>query len=419
MNKAFLYEMLRTESVSGGEIPLQKKVAAYMREQGAEVETDLAGDVISSINSASPFRVLLCGHIDEIGFRVTHITDDGYLQVGKAGGIRLALAQGKRVTVLGRKRLTGVMGLLLRNGEVRTDIELTDLYIDCGFTSRAEALELVAPGDFVTYSYAVDELENDCIAGRGLDNRLGAYTVLHALLRAREKGAKVGVFAATTTGEETTMRGAFHAAGRVRPTLAVAVDVIHTSDFSGMPPQRFGRIKLGGGPALAKGSVCSAPLNRALEEAAGRLGIPLQYAVTPGVMGTDADKLNQTGAGLPVTTLLFPCATCTPPVRWALWPMWSRRWRCWPSFWQPWMSTLIPTRSGTKCGEEKHHAAADQWNHRHHGPGPPNGGGRRGGRRILRLCGRPGGRRGLRPPLFQGSLGDSGSPGLLCNARLQ
>ena len=88
-------------------------------------------------------------------------------------------------------------------------------------------------------------------------------------------------------------------------TLAVAVDVIHTSDFSGMPPQRFGRIKLGGGPALAKGSVCSAPLNRALEEAAGRLGIPLQYAVTPGVMGTDADKLNQTGVGLPVTTLFI------------------------------------------------------------------------------------------------------------------
>ena len=126
------------------------------------------------------------------------------------------------------------------------------------------------------------------------------------MARAREKGAKVGVFAATTTGEETTMRGAFHAAGRVRPTLAVAVDVIHASDFSGMPPQRFGRIKLGGGPALAKGSVCSAPLNRALEEAAGRLGIPLQYAVTPGVMGTDADKLNQTGAGLPVTTLFIP-----------------------------------------------------------------------------------------------------------------
>ena len=54
MNKAFLYEMLRTESVSGGEIPLQKKVAAYMREQGAEVETDLAGDVISPSTAHPP-----------------------------------------------------------------------------------------------------------------------------------------------------------------------------------------------------------------------------------------------------------------------------------------------------------------------------------------------------------------------------
>ena len=87
MNREFLYEMLRTESVSGGEIPLQKKVAAYMKEQGVTVNTDPAGDVISSINDDSPFRVLLCGHIDEIGFRVTCITKEGYLHVGKAGGV--------------------------------------------------------------------------------------------------------------------------------------------------------------------------------------------------------------------------------------------------------------------------------------------------------------------------------------------
>ena len=108
MNQEFLYDMLRTESVSGGEIPLQKKVAAYMRAQGVAVDTDLAGDVVASINGDSPFRVLLCGHIDEIGFRVTHITKEGYLQVGQAGGVRLALAQGKRVTVLGRD--VGVSG---------------------------------------------------------------------------------------------------------------------------------------------------------------------------------------------------------------------------------------------------------------------------------------------------------------------
>ena len=159
--------MLRTESAERRGDPPSEKGGRLHAGAGSGGGDRSGGGCDFLHQQRIPFRVLLCGHIDEIGFRVTHITDDGYLQVGKAGGIRLALAQGKRVTVLGRKRLTGVMGLLLRNGEVRTDIELTDLYIDCGFTSRAEALELVAPGDFVTYSYAVDELENDCIAGRG------------------------------------------------------------------------------------------------------------------------------------------------------------------------------------------------------------------------------------------------------------
>ena len=306
MNQEFLYDMLRTESVSGGEIPLQKKVAAYMRAQGVAVDTDLAGDVVASINGDSPFRVLLCGHIDEIGFRVTHITKEGYLQVGQAGGVRLALAQGKRVTVLGRERLTGVMGLLLQKGEVKTDPEITDLYIDCGFRDREEAARLVSPGDFVTYTYTVDELANHCIAGRGLDSRLGASTVLPALRRARDKGARVGVYAATTVGEETTMRGAYHVASRVKPSLAIAVDVIHTSDFSGSLPQRFGEIKLGGGPVLCMSAVCSAPANRALEETARRMGLAVQYEVAARAMGTDADKMNQTGEGTPVTTVSIP-----------------------------------------------------------------------------------------------------------------
>ena len=134
----------------------------------------------------------------------------------------------------------------------------------------------------------------------------GAYTVLHALLRARDKGARVGVYAATTTGEETTMRGAFHAASRVKPSLAIAVDVIHTSDFSGSLPQRFGEIKLGGGPVLCVSSVCSAPANRTLEETARRMGLSVQYEVASGVMGTDADKMNQTNGGTPVTTVSIP-----------------------------------------------------------------------------------------------------------------
>lgn len=306
MNQAFLFELVATQSVSGGELAVQKRVAAYMREAGVAVSTDYAGNVVAACNEDSPVRVLLCGHADEIGFRVTHITDEGYLHVGKAGGVRLALAQGQRVTVLGRRPVPGVMGLILHKGEVKADIEVTDLYIDCGFRSREEALTLVTPGDFATYACAAEALENGRVAGRGLDDKLGVYVVLHALLRARERGARVGIYAAATTGEETTMRGAYHAAAGLAPTLCVAVDVIHSTDFAGSLPQRFGKIDLGGGPVLCRGSLVNAPVNRALEAAAARLDMRLQYQILPGVTGTDADKVNQTGRGTPVTVLSVP-----------------------------------------------------------------------------------------------------------------
>ena len=102
------------------------------------------------------------------------------------------------------------------------------------------------------------------------------------------------------------MRGAYHVASRLEPTLAIAVDVIHSSDFSGSLPQRFGDIRLGGGPVLCHSAACSAPVNRALADAAERLGLAVQYEVTPRVMGTDADKINQTGKGVPVTTVSIP-----------------------------------------------------------------------------------------------------------------
>ena len=87
MNYDLLYTMLNTESVSGGEIPLQKKVAAYMREAGFNVDTDKTGNVIAHINEESPVRVLMSGHIDEIGFRVTYISENGISVTVKGGQI--------------------------------------------------------------------------------------------------------------------------------------------------------------------------------------------------------------------------------------------------------------------------------------------------------------------------------------------
>ncbi len=306
MNYDFLYDMIQTESVSGGEIPLQKKVAAHMQGQGCTVQTDYTGNVIASINEKSPLKVLMTGHIDEIGFRVTYLTEKGMIKVGKAGFIRPELMQGKRVTILGKKRLTGVMGILLKDGQVRTDATLTEMYVDCGFRTGEEAAQWVTPGDFVTYTYAYDLMENNCIAGRGLDDKLGAFTVMQALLRARELGAKAGVYAGTTVGEETTMRGAYFAAAKVKPALAIAVDVIHTSDYPGSEAERFGKIELGGGPVLVRSASSNEPIVRALEAAAKKLDMAVQYEIACGVTGTDADKMHQSADGVPMAVVSIP-----------------------------------------------------------------------------------------------------------------
>ncbi len=306
MNKEFFYDMIATESVSGSEIRLQKKIASYMKEHGVSTQTDCTGNVICSINESSPFKVLLCGHADEIGFRVTHITDQGYLRVAKAGGVPINLAPNKRVTVLGRKRITGVMGTLGCRDNMQTKPEITDLFVDCGFTSKEDAQKLVRPGDVVTYTYTVDELQNDCVAGRGLDNRMGAYAVLHALLKARDKGAKIGVYAATTVGEETTMRGAHWAAQAVKPTIAIAVDVTFATDYPGTNPAAYGDISLGKGPVISRCVHGNEPMYRALESAAERAGIQVQYEVSGGTSGTDADRLSLTGAGIPTAVVSIP-----------------------------------------------------------------------------------------------------------------
>ena len=306
MNKEFFYDMISTESVSGCELRLQKKIAAYMKENGTCVRTDYTGNVISCINPDSPFKVLLCGHVDEIGFRVTHITDQGYLRVTKAGGVPLRLALNKRVTVLGRERITGVMGTLGCRGGMQDNLDFTDLFVDCGFKDKEDALRLVRPGDAVTYTYTIDELQNDCVAGRGLDNRMGAYAVTHALLKARDRGAKVGIYAATTVGEETTKRGAHWAAMAVQPTLAIAVDVTFASDYPGTNPAGYGDIVIGGGPVLSHCVYENLPMVQALEQAAQRAGIQVQYEVNGGTSGTDGDLLNLTGAGIPTAVVSIP-----------------------------------------------------------------------------------------------------------------
>lgn len=306
MNKEFLYEMIQTPSPSGAEFELQKKIIHYMKDVVDTFETDVTGNVISVLNPDSTCKVLLAGHVDEIGLMVTMITDAGLLKVTNVGGIRVPLYLGQKVHILTwTKIVNGVVGYnnsLLKN----KSLAATDLFVDIGATSKEEAAKVVKPGDYLVAATDYCELMNNCIAGRALDNRLGAFIVIEALRRAKELGASVGIYSATTVGEETTMRGAVWAAKRVKPTLALVVDVTFATDYPDANAEGIGEIKVGGGPVLANGSIINNQLNEQLACLAKALNMNIQYEAAPGRTGTDGDRIHLENDGIPLALISIP-----------------------------------------------------------------------------------------------------------------
>lgn len=306
MNREFLKELLSTPSVSGYEEAIQKKALAYGREFAHTQVTDPSGNAVSVVNPEAPHKVLLCGHIDEIGFVVTHIDESGRLHLMGAGGVHPRLYLGSPVQVWhGDTLVNGVIatssGLLKKE-----KTEVSDLLVDIGAKTKEEALKAVAVGDPVCAEASVRELLNGCFTGRALDDRTGAFVVLEAARQAAAKGATLGIYAATTVGEETTGRGAYYAAARLKPDCAIAVDVTWASDAPGTNPGDTGEVKLGCGPVLCKASSVNKKLNALLEQTAAEKSIPLQWEIATGRTGTDGDTVTRAYEGVPMALVSIP-----------------------------------------------------------------------------------------------------------------
>lgn len=306
MNKEFLFEMLRTGSVDGNEAELEKKVFDYMQDKADEVTVDEMGNVTAVVNPSSPFKVLLAGHADEIGLMVSAVGDDGSLMVRKIGGVNVSTYPGHKVRIYTDKGI--IYGAVANSREIsrNKDLDASGLRIDIGATDRAEALKYVQLGDTVTFDTDVRELLNDRITGRALDDRVGAYIVMEAIAEAKKRGASVGCYGVTTTGEETTGNGAYFTASRVRPDIAVAVDVTYTSDNCGISIAESGDISLGKGPVLCNNPTVHKKLNACLRSCAEKLGMNLQTEAASGRTGTDGDTIHLTGIGVPFALVSIP-----------------------------------------------------------------------------------------------------------------
>lgn len=307
MNKSFLEKLIKCPSPSGDEIAIQKIWIEEMKSYADEIRTDFAGNAIAILNPEADFKVMLTGHCDEIAFMVTHIDDQGFISVTKAGGINPKLALGSRVRIYGKELIKGIIGVKAEHkGGAKGEINVEDLTIDVGAKNSDELKDLISVGDYVIYDLDYDYLRNDLIAARGLDNRTGAFIVGEVIKALKNEALNVGVYSVSTVNEETNMGGAYFAAAGIEPDMAIACDVTFATDTPGSNPKKEGLVKLSGGPVIAKGSMINYKINEILKKTADKHELPLQVELTPRTTGTDADKMRFTGKGVPVALLSLP-----------------------------------------------------------------------------------------------------------------
>jgi hypothetical protein len=183
----FLKRLLDTPAPSGFEAAAARVWRDEAQGFADRVMADISGNSIAVINESGSPRIMLAGHIDEIGVMVTHIDDQGYLYIEGIGGWDPQVLVGQRIRLLTRKGdVIGVVGRkpihLIKGDEKEKAVKLSDLWVDVGAKDREAAnVRGVRVGDPGVIDARLVELGDGLIASRSIDNRIGAYVVLEAL----------------------------------------------------------------------------------------------------------------------------------------------------------------------------------------------------------------------------------------------
>lgn len=314
MNHDFLERLLDAEGPSGFELRPARVWRSEAESFAADVRTDVYGNVIASVNPGGGPRVMLAGHLDEIGLQITHVDDDGYLYVDSVGGWDPQVLVGQRVRIITRNdTVSGVIGKkaihLIEPDERKKASEIKNLWVDVGASSRDEVTELgIRVGDPMVVDAGMIRLAGDRIVSRAMDNRIGAFVVLEALRLLAEDPGEAATFAVATAQEEIgyTGGGARSAAYALEPDVALVVDVTFSTDVPDVPKKELGDHRIGGGPVLTRGSAAHPVVFDRLVEAAEAEDIPYTIQAAPKYTRTDADAIFLVRAGVPTGLVSVP-----------------------------------------------------------------------------------------------------------------
>ncbi|MFN8591449.1 MAG: M20/M25/M40 family metallo-hydrolase [Thermomicrobiales bacterium] len=312
---AFLQRLLDAPGPSGYE----QAPARVWREEASTFADDVTHDVVGNSYArisprqgiANAPRVILAGHIDEIGFVITHIDPEGYLWIEPLGGWDAEVIVGQRLRISSRQGdVIGVIGKkaahLLKPEDREKPTRLSDMWIDIGAADRADAERRVEVGDPAVIDSRFIRLTDDLCTARSLDNRVGAFVALEAARLIAADRCDAEVIAIATAQEETSFGGAYTASFTRPAAVAIAIDVTHATDYPGADKKRDHEVKVGGGPVLTRGATINDAVYFAMRAAAQREGIATALQATGASSGTDADAMIHSGPGAATGVLSIP-----------------------------------------------------------------------------------------------------------------
>jgi endoglucanase len=317
----FLKELVEAHGAPGAESPVVRVLERRLEGVGT-FSRDRLGSFICEKRGAPKARrgarapegprIMLAGHLDEVGFMVKSITKEGFVRFLPLGGWWGHVVLAQRLLIKTRKGdVLGVVGSKppheLRDEDRKRVLEIKDLYIDVGATSSWDARRKldIRPGDPIVPESPFAVMANpDLLVAKAWDNRIGCAIAAEVARRLVRVPHPNSLYVVATVQEEVGLRGAQTSAFKVQPDVGIALDVGIAHDTPGTE----GDQKLGGGPSVVVYDSSAIP-NRGLldlvRDTARRLRVPLQYeAVERG--GTDAGRIHLTGQGVPSISMGVP-----------------------------------------------------------------------------------------------------------------
>ena len=295
--KEFLKKYINTPSPSGYEILLggQKVWINYIKKFAKKVEVDDYGNAYAYFgNLKSEYTVLLDAHGDEIGFFVHDITEHGFITVGRLGGSDVLTTPASRVDIWGEKgKISGIFGHPAIHVQEKTfKVEINKCFIDIGVSSKQEVLDKgIEVGTPITMSDGYMDLGN-YYCGRSLDDKIGGYITSQVLKKLSDNKIKLDyqLVIVNAVQEEVGLYGAKMASNKIKPNVAIAIDVTHDTTSPAYDKNKLGTIIAGKGVVLANAPSIHKNVLKLLKKVCIKKNINYQLIASGRGSGTNADS---------------------------------------------------------------------------------------------------------------------------------